>query len=94
MNETEFCYWLQGFFELSNSNMLSSKQVQQIKDHLDLVFTKVTPDRNTKNKNSKNKLKEEPKLTLANLDFDSPLPIEGMKKYCANMNELGSRKIC
>ena len=50
MNETEFCYWLQGFFELSNSNMLSSKQVQQIKDHLDLVFTKVTPDRNTKNK--------------------------------------------
>lgn len=44
--EHEFCYWLKGYFELSDSNTLSPQQVQTIKDHLNLVFTKVTPDRN------------------------------------------------
>lgn len=44
--EHEFCYWLKGYFELSDSNTLSPQQVQIIKDHLNLVFTKVTLDRN------------------------------------------------
>ena len=46
MDSTNFTYWLQGFFEISDSNKLNEKQVQIIKDHLALVFDKVTPDRN------------------------------------------------
>lgn len=45
--EHEFCYWLKGYFELNDSNKLSPQQVQIIKDHLNLVFIKVTPDRNS-----------------------------------------------
>jgi len=44
MTSEQFTYWLQGFFELTDSNKLSEKQVQMIKDHLQLVFTKITPD--------------------------------------------------
>lgn len=43
MNEKEFCYWLQGFFELTDTEELSKEQVAMIKSHLSLVFTKVTP---------------------------------------------------
>jgi hypothetical protein len=42
-----FCYWLQGFFELAGTNNLTETQVEVIKDHLKLVFRKETPDRNT-----------------------------------------------
>ena len=39
MKSTEFCYWLMGFFELSEPNApLTEKQVQTIKNHLKLVF--------------------------------------------------------
>lgn len=44
MNAENFCYWLQGHFELTDSkNGLSAEQVEMIKSHLDLVFVKVTP---------------------------------------------------
>lgn len=45
MQELNFCYWLQGYFELTDSKELDSNQVDIIKDHLKLVFNKVTPDR-------------------------------------------------
>ena len=38
MRSTEFCYFLQGFFEISDSNTLTEKQVEIIKNHLNLVF--------------------------------------------------------
>lgn len=38
MRATEFCYWLQGLFELSGDKSLNSDQVQKIKNHLKLVF--------------------------------------------------------
>ena len=44
MTERDFCYWLQGFFEVTGSNELTEKQVQIIKDHLQLVFNKQTPN--------------------------------------------------
>jgi hypothetical protein len=44
MNSEQFTYWLQGFFELSGSTTLTDSQVLAIKDHLKLVFTKVTPE--------------------------------------------------
>lgn len=46
LSEREFCYWLQGGFEMSEMTALSTRQTQIIKDHLALVFNKVTPDRN------------------------------------------------
>lgn len=49
MDATSFAYWLHGFFEISDSNSLTEKQVQIIKDHLDLVFNKVTPDYSKEN---------------------------------------------
>lgn len=45
MTPEQFCYWLQGFFELSENNELTDKQIAIIQDHLGLVFEKVTPDR-------------------------------------------------
>lgn len=38
MKATEFCYWLQGLFELSDSKTLTEEQVTKIKNHLKLVF--------------------------------------------------------
>lgn len=50
MNEQTFCFWLQGFVELTESDggspHISEKQWLVIKDHLQLVFDKKTPDRN------------------------------------------------
>jgi hypothetical protein len=43
MSPEQFTFWLQGFFELTDSNKLSSNQVKMIKEHLGLVFNKVTP---------------------------------------------------
>lgn len=44
MDEKSFAYWLQGYFELTDSGQpLSVQQVQIIKDHLTLVFKKETP---------------------------------------------------
>lgn len=38
MYSQDFCYWLQGLFELAEPSELNAKQTQQIKDHLNLVF--------------------------------------------------------
>lgn len=40
MTSKDFCYWLQGFFELSSGtpHALTPEQVQTIKNHLKLVF--------------------------------------------------------
>ena len=43
MNEIEFCYWLQGFIELSNPEEITIEQWDSVKQHLQLVFNKVTP---------------------------------------------------
>jgi hypothetical protein len=41
MNQQDFCYWLQGFAEL-NQDAPTPEQWESIKEHLALVFTKVT----------------------------------------------------
>lgn len=45
MTPEQFCYWLQGHFELAEGTTLSETQVLKIKNHLQLVFKKETPDR-------------------------------------------------
>lgn len=42
MTPEQFCYWLNGYAELSNSPP-NIEQWQSIKEHLATVFTKVTP---------------------------------------------------
>lgn len=46
MSPEQFAFWLNGFFEIQNPKTLDEKQTQQVKDHLALVFNKVTPERN------------------------------------------------
>lgn len=38
MTSRDFAYWLQGFFEISNSSELTQEQTKIIKAHLNLVF--------------------------------------------------------
>lgn len=42
MTERDFVYWLNGFFELSGATYLTDNQVRVVKEHLNLVFNKVT----------------------------------------------------
>ena len=44
MNSTEFCYWLQGYFEIAGKDVtLSTDQAKIVQEHLKLVFDKQTP---------------------------------------------------
>lgn len=38
MQADQFCYWLQGLFELNDTKTLNEDQVEKIKNHLKLVF--------------------------------------------------------
>ncbi len=40
MQSRDFCYWLQGYFEINgaHADTLSSRQIETIKSHLSLVF--------------------------------------------------------
>jgi hypothetical protein len=42
MTPENFTYWLQGFFEMSDSTELTEEQVVMVKEHLKLVFDKKT----------------------------------------------------
>lgn len=43
MTEQQFCYWLQGFAELSGDCPPTPEQWKSIREHLALCFKKVTP---------------------------------------------------
>lgn len=43
MNAENFTYWLQGAFELGQFSELNVEQTKVVRDHLNLVFNKVTP---------------------------------------------------
>lgn len=43
MTDRDFCLWLQGFFELTGATEITNAQAKMIKEHLELVFDKVTP---------------------------------------------------
>lgn len=42
MTAENFCYWLQGYFELYGPKTLDEKETRVVWDHLNLVFNKVT----------------------------------------------------
>ena len=43
MNPLMFCYWLQGFMEIQQPESLNTQQLCMIKEHLQKVFNKLTP---------------------------------------------------
>ena len=43
MPDRDFCLWLQEFFELTGATEVTKEQTKMIKEHLALVFNKVTP---------------------------------------------------
>jgi hypothetical protein len=42
MTPLEFCYWLQGFMEISDPKTVDVVQTEIIREHLGLVFNKET----------------------------------------------------
>lgn len=38
MNSIDFCFWLQGYFEISGTDELTPDQTKVVKNHLHLVF--------------------------------------------------------
>jgi hypothetical protein len=44
MTEKEFVIWLHGFLEISCVKTLDENQLQVIEDHLNVFFTKITPE--------------------------------------------------
>ena len=44
MTPEQFCYWLQGFLEVTNANQIGECETTQIRNHLATVFKKVTPE--------------------------------------------------
>jgi len=43
MTPENFVYWLQGYLELTEINVLSEDQLKKIKEHIALVLKKETP---------------------------------------------------
>lgn len=41
MNAENFCYWLQGWLEIQNPSQINSKQLNEIKNHLDLSLNRI-----------------------------------------------------
>lgn len=58
MTPENFCYWLQGFFELSDPDSLTHKEVEMIKNHLNLVFEHSIDPKATANIKDPKKAKE------------------------------------
>lgn len=44
MTSRDFCYWMQGYFELVDADAMTAEQVSTVKRHLSMVFAhKIDP---------------------------------------------------
>ena len=96
MTPENFCYWLQGFMELSNDRNLTPEAIQSIRDHLNLVFIKLTPlacaTPDTKLPASAFEIPEDLEKRLAEALKEGQ---KGMKEFKMNPNYVGiSRTVC
>lgn len=41
LDPEKFCYWLQGFIEMSGATSINEEQMKVLREHLELVFAKV-----------------------------------------------------
>lgn len=88
MTAEQFTYWLQGFFELSDAKILDEKQVKIVKDHLDLVYNKVTPDRSE----YQNINEVPPTFFSPQCNTTSVLPDDTL--FCTTVSDSRSNLIC
>jgi hypothetical protein len=44
MTPNDFCFWLNGYLEMSGAESIDKAQTDILKDHLKLVFEKKTPN--------------------------------------------------
>jgi len=94
MEIEQFVYWLNGALEMNPDlveNGMTPNQVKTIKDHLDIVFSKITPDRFNDQSNITPGLSgviHTPEIT----SDDSKLFCEKFKDYGTKMSiEAGKR---
>ena len=68
MKSTEFCYWLQGLFEVAEPETLNAKQVDLIRRHLNMVFVhEIDPSYPAEQQETLNKLHNDSHLTKPHL---------------------------
>ena len=94
MTPENFCYWLQGWLELNTTvdhrDGATPETLKMIKDHLDLVFKKVTPDRKEDNTNELginlkeiiDQLEKDKLVPVPNGPLEPLEPFEPLKPYC------------
>jgi hypothetical protein len=76
MTSEQFTYWLQGFMEINDPEVLGVRETQIIKDHLASVFNKQTPVRKkTTLDQYKELLKKHNTYTEPNRGTNQPQPI-------------------
>ena len=85
MNETEFCYWLNGYFEISGATELDPEQVKMVKEHLALVFEKVTEEKTSPKKMAKTLTSWDKDLDLTGGGPKVCSPSPGDQKYCLQL---------
>ena len=87
MTHEQFIIWLHGFFEISGAKTLTEKQVQVVKDHLNLFFDKHTPDRECECQQELNEVFERVKESIKQ---DEPEPQENISIFrqceCGNIS--------
>lgn len=71
MNAENFAYWLKGFFELTNTTTLNENQIKMIKEHLNLVFNKVTAPLEPENTKSEELVSDEVRKIMEQIRKDS-----------------------
>ena len=94
MTPENFVYWLQGFFELAETQEqpLTTKQVQVIKNHIALVLNKVTPEVTDTTQLPEKSIRLEEFADLVkklgpNYNFDERI-------YCANAGSIEEVSTC
>lgn len=83
MDHSSFCYWLHGYMELTNGAHPTPQQWETIKDHLELIFNKVTPNRFND--------KERPTYRALTTPSSNPIDQEGL--LCGGVQLIGGRPV-
>lgn len=85
MTPENFCYWLQGYFEIEEPDFLSKGQIRMIRDHLSLVFNYPKRERGQAKKKPRAcaKPKRRPKKTSNSL-VDWAEGRRSEVRYCAS----------
>ena len=80
MTPKDFCYWLQGYFEIAKPVVISKEVTKTIREHLGLVFTKVTPGKREKPRACAGKRRHDEIEYCANRPKCSPVGFNKMSR--------------